>query len=178
MQHFQSKSLKSYQEMVMEKDEKIMPWWSIKFNVKYWNVSYLLKYIIPIHFDNIGPEFIHFHSKQKRYHILLARKLRETEIVSTVYSLSNTITNNVLNHKNTVKNISTNDTRSYGTGIVLCNCTISKYLNHHHGHILPRDLQIIKIKKFGKILSKGPSCRELKTINWEKSKETIAEETI
>ena len=41
----------------------------------------------------------------------------------------------------------TNDTKTYGTGIISCNCTNSRYLNHHHGHIITGDLRIIESKK-------------------------------
>ena len=130
---------------------------------------------MPIHFDNRGLECIHSIPYKKDIKYCLAESLRENEIPSTVYSLSNTIRNKIFNYYSTVKNINTNDTRTYGTGIILCNCTNSKYLNHHHGHIIPRDLQIIENKKLGNILSKGPNSREPKTISWKKSKESIAE---
>ena len=75
----------------------------------------------------------------------LPESLREDEIPSTVYSLSNTIRNKIFNYKDTIKT-STNSTRTYGTNINSCNCTNSKYLNHHDGHIITGDLRIIENK--------------------------------
>ena len=54
----------------------------------------------------------------------------------------------IFNFKNIVNRISTNDTRTYGTGIITCSCTNCKYLNLHHGHIITGDLKIIENKKF------------------------------
>ena len=64
-----------------------------------------------------------------------------------------------------VKSINTNDSWTYGTGIISCNCTNSKYLNHYHGHIITEDLQIIENKKLCKIINTGPNYRQPKTIN-------------
>ena len=52
------------------------------------------KYIIPIHFDNKGLEFIHLNSILHENNIInsLAESLRNYEIPSTVSSLSITIT--------------------------------------------------------------------------------------
>ena len=47
-----------------------------------------------------------------------------------------------------------NDTRTYGTSIISCNCIDSKYLNHHHGCIITGDLNIIENKNYQKISSK------------------------
>ena len=104
----------------------------------------------------------------------LPQSLREDEIPSTVYSLSNTIRKNNFDYKNNVKNMNTNDTRTYRTYIISCNCTNSEYLNHY-GHIITGDLRITENKKLCKIISKGPNYREPNTINWKKSKESIVE---
>ena len=64
----------------------------------------------------------------------------------------------------------TNDTRTYGTAIISCNCANSKCLNDHHGPVISGHLQIIENKKLCKIISKGPNYRERKTLNWKKSK--------
>ena len=74
------------------------------------------------------------------------------------------------NYKNTIKNINTINTRTYGTSVISFNCTNSKHLNHHQGHLITSnlitgDLQIIKDKQFCKIICKGPNYREPKTIN-------------
>ena len=94
---------------------------------------------------------------------------RKDEIPATVYSLSNTIRNKIFNYKNTGEKINTNDTRTYGTVLIL------RYLNRHHGHIINGDLRIIENKKLRKIVSTGLNYRQPNTINWKKSKESIVE---
>ena len=70
----------------------------------------------------------------------LPETLQETEIqLYIVYLISS---KKKVNYKNNVKNMNTNETRSYGTGIISCNFANSKCLKHRHGHIIPRDLQI------------------------------------
>ena len=75
--------------------------------------------------------------------------LREDEIPShqlyIVYPIPSVIRNEIFNYKNTVEKMNTNDTRTYGTVIISCNCTNTKYLNHHHGRIGTGDLQIKKL---------------------------------
>ena len=74
--------------------------------------------MISIHFDNKGLEFIH----ENDIINCLPESPREDEIPSTVFSLSQTIGNKMFNYKNTIKNVvNTNDTKTYGTGIISCN---------------------------------------------------------
>ena len=75
---------------------------------------------MPIHFRKKVLEVIHFNSILHENVVIncLPESLREDEIPSTVYSLSNTIRNKIFNYKNTVKNINTNNTRTYRTGVV------------------------------------------------------------
>ena len=87
-------------------------------------------------------------------------RLREDEIPRTVYP----VPSETFNYVNTIKMINTNETRTYGTGIISCNCTNSKYLNHYHGKIITEDSRIllylygiIENKKLRKIISKGSS---------------------
>lgn len=56
--------------------------------------------------------------------------------------------------------MNTNDTATYGTGLISYNWNNSKYLNHHLGHIITEDLRIIKHKELQKIMSKGSNYRE------------------
>ena len=102
----------------------------------------------------------------------LPENLRKDEILSTAYSLSNTIRNKDFNYKKTIKNINTNNNSIYDTSIISCYCTNCKYLNHHHGQIITKDLWIIENKRTCNIISKGPNYRERKTINWKKLKKT------
>ena len=92
------------------------------------------KYIITIHVDNKGLEFIHLNSILHEDDIIncFPESLREDEIPPTVYP----VPSETFNYVNTIKMINTNETRTYGTGIISCNCTNSKYLNHYHGKII------------------------------------------
>ena len=56
--------------------------------------------------------------------------------------------------------MNTNDTATYGTGLISYNWNNSKYLNHHLGHIITEDLRIIKHKELQKVMSKGSNYRE------------------
>ena len=125
------------------------------------------KCLIPTHFDNKRLVFTHLNSILYKNDFIncFPEGLWEDEVPSTVYSRSNTIRNNIFSYQNTVSNINPNDTRTYGMIIISCNYTYSKYLNHHHGHIITRDLQIIESKKLHKIIREGPNYREPKTIN-------------
>ena len=82
--------------------------------------------------------------------------MERRDSINCMYSF-NTIRNNVFNFNNVVNNINTNDTRTYGTSIISCNSTNSKYSNHHHGHIITGDLLTIENKKLRKIMCKGPN---------------------
>ena len=119
-----------------------------------------LIYILPIYFDNKRLEFIHPNCILHENDIIiwLPESLQEDEIPSTIHCLSNTIRNKIFNYKNTVKNINTNDARTYGTGIISYNCTNSKYLNHHHEHIITGDTRIIRGGSRAAATSKMERC--------------------
>ena len=53
---------------------------------------------------------------------LFPNKLKIDEPPSVVYSLGKTIRNKILNYKETVSSVDTNDDITYGTGIVECDC--------------------------------------------------------
>ena len=97
-----------------------------------------------------------------KWHKFFAREYTKDEIASTVWSLSSTIKTLALTipgHKDVISR----------------NWTNSRYLNHHHGYNLTRDLRGIENKKLYKIKSKGPNYREPKAVNREKSKESISQ---
>ena len=77
--------------------------------------------------------------------------------------------------KTPVKTLTLTIPRTYETGIISCNCTNSKNLNNHHEHVITVDLRIIENKNLCNTISKGPNYRESKTVNREKSKESIVE---
>ena len=68
-------------------------------------------------------------------------KLKIDEPPSAVYSPGKTIRNKMLNHKQTVSSIDTNNDTTYGTGIVECDCQQHKsFVVENHGHVLMDDL--------------------------------------
>lgn len=56
-----------------------------------------------------------------------------------------------------------NYTNSFGTGTNSCNSATSANLNHHHGHIITGDLQIIANSKLRKIINKVRNYKEPST---------------
>ena len=104
------------------------------------------KYILPLYFDNKGLQFLRLSNilhdadvKSK-----LPDQFREDESPAVVFNLTNTIRNKILNYKDTVSSIDVNDSESYGTGLLSCNCSSSDFVDQHHGHVLTGDLRIIE----------------------------------
>ena len=86
-------------------------------------------------------------------------------------SLSKTITNKIVNYKETVSSI---DNMTYGTGIVECDCQQHKgFVDENHGHVLKGDLRIITNFKLRKHVSKGPNFPEAMSTNWNICKREI-----
>ena len=105
------------------------------------------KYLTPTHFDNkylfiLIPFYIKVASQ------IVFQKVCGKMGFHQLYIVCNTIRNKIFNYKNTESNINPNDVRTYGTGMISCNYTYSKYLNHHHGDIITRDLRVIENKNF------------------------------
>ena len=103
------------------------------------------KYILPLYFDNKGLEFIRLSNilRNEEVKAKLPEQFQNDETPSIVYSLSNTIRNKILNYKETVNNIDTNDEETFGTGLNTCNCSTSQFVDRNHGHVLTGDLRII-----------------------------------
>ncbi len=135
------------------------------------------KYILPIYFHNKGLEFIRLNKILRNDDVkaTLPVQFQNDESPSIVYSLGNTIRNKILNYKDTVQNIDTNDVETFGTGLQTCNCSSSEFVDHNHGHVVTGDLRIIQNKHLRELIQKGPNFREPKTINWRHSREKIEE---
>ena len=135
------------------------------------------KYILPIFFDNKGLEFIRLNSILRNDEVKgkLSDQFRNDETPSVVYSLGSTIRNKILNYKDTVQNINTNDSDTFGTDIHTCDCSSSEFVDHNHGHVVTGDLRIIQNKELKELIQKGPNFREPKTINWKRSRKVIEE---
>ena len=96
-------------------------------------------------------------------------KLKIGEPPSFVYSLGKTMRNKILNYKEPISSIGTNDDITYGAGIIECDCQQhNNFVNENHGHVLTGYLRIITNSKLRKLASKGPNFREAMSINWNK----------
>ena len=135
------------------------------------------KYILPIYFDNKGLELIRLHSilRNDEVKAKLPDQFQSDETPSIVYSLGNTIRNKILNYKDTVQNIDTNDRETFGTGLQTCNCSSSEFVDQNHGHVVTGDLRIIQNKHLRELIQKSPNFREPRTINWKRSRKKIEE---
>ena len=133
------------------------------------------QHILPIFFDNKGMEYIKLSSILHNEDVInkLPQQFQNDDVPSIVYSLSSTIRNKIFNYKQTVNNINTEDSITYGTGIVDCDCASSPFVDENHKHIVTGDLRIINNNKLKKLISKGPNYREPRSINWKRCREKI-----
>ena len=105
---------------------------------------------------------------------LFPDKLKIDEPPSVVYSLGKTIRNKILNYKETVSSIDTNDNIRCSTGIVECDCQKHKdFVDENHGHVVTGGIRIITNSMLRKLISKGPNFREAMSINWNKCQREI-----
>ena len=135
------------------------------------------KYVLPIYFDNKGLEFIRLSNILRDNEVTsnLPEVFINDETPSVVYRLGKTIRNKILNYKDTVHNIDTNDQATFGTNIASCSCSSSPFVDQNHGHILTGDLRIIKNEPLRKLIQKGPNFREPHSINWKRCRKKIEE---
>ena len=134
------------------------------------------RFIFPMTFRNKGLDAIKletfFQSEDVRS--LLPDVLNEDEnLPAIVYSLEGTIRNKIFNYKQTVADIDTNDTDTYGTNLPSCDCESSEFRDPNHGHVLTGDLRIIGNQKLRKLVARGPNFREAKMIHWGHCKTEI-----
>ena len=111
---------------------------------------------VPIYFNNKRLKFTDLNSILLDNSIIhhLPEILQENEIPSAFYNLSKTIQNKFINFQDT-DNININSTDVFRIGEKSCECANSTYQR-----IITGGLQ--------KIISKGPYCREPKTLNWKR----------
>ena len=102
---------------------------------------------------------------------LFPNKLKIDKPPSVAYSLGKTKRTKILNFKETLSSIDTNDDTTYAKGIIECDCQQRKdFVDENHGHVLTGDLRIIVNSKLRKLVTKGPNFREAMSINWKKCK--------
>ena len=95
----------------------------------------------------------------------------DNNIPIATFKLDNPIRNKILNYKETISSLSfkqVNNSRVEIENLPECNCNESSFCDPAHGHVVTGNLNIIKNKKFRKLLSKGPNYREPKTLNYNK----------
>ena len=99
----------------------------------------------------------------------------DDEIPTVTMKLDPPIRNKIFNYKDTVTciNVEIDEDVSFVTNLPSCDCDSSSFSDPHHKHIVTGDLRIIENSKLRKLLSKGPSFRESKTINYSKCKTSI-----
>ena len=133
------------------------------------------KYLLPIFFENKGLQFLRLSSilHDEDVRSKLPDQFREEDSPSVVFSLTGTIRNKILNYKDTVSNIDTNDSDTFGTGLHTCDCSSSEFVDPHHKHILTGDLRIIENLHLRQLIQKGPNYRESRPVNWKRSRDII-----
>ena len=104
----------------------------------------------------------------------LPDSLRTDEVPSVVYRLTKTIRNTIFNYKQTVADINTDDSDTFGTGLSSCSCENSPFVDANHGHIVTGDLRIIENSVLRKLLCKGPNYREPQAVNLKHCRDKIA----
>ena len=128
-------------------------------------------FVISVYFHNKGFDYI---SLSSILHLdivknLFPDKLKIGELPSVVYSFGKTIRNKILNYKETISSIDTNDNIAYGTVIVEGDCQQHRdFDDDNHDLVLTVKLRIITNSKLRKLVSKGPNFREAMSINWNK----------
>ena len=91
-------------------------------------------FAISVFLCNKGFDYINLSSI---LHLDIIKNLFPNKSLPVVYSLGKTIRNKILNYKETVSFIDTNDDITYGTNIVECNCQKHKdFVGESHGHVV------------------------------------------
>ena len=133
-------------------------------------------FAISLFFHNKGFDHINLSSMLHLNNVknLFADQLKIDEPPSLVYSLGKTTRNKILNYKDTVSFIDTNDDTTYITGIVEYDCQQHKiFFDENHGHVLTVDLKILTNSELRKLVSKDPNFCEAMSLNWNNCKREI-----
>ena len=133
-------------------------------------------FAISLFFHNKGFDHINLSSMLHLNNVknLFADQLKIDEPPSLVYSLGKTIRNKIINYKDTVSFIDTNDDTTYVTGIVEYDCQQHKnFFDENHGHVLTVDLKILTNSELRKLVSKDPNFCEAMSLNCNNCKREI-----
>ena len=93
-----------------------------------------------------------------------------TKIYIIFYSYSSPIAPKIFNYKNVLQGLNTENITQNPSA---CSCKVSEFCYNPAGHIITRDLNIVRFSKLRDILSKGPKYRELKSFTWEQNSKLI-----
>ena len=137
------------------------------------------KNVISIHFVNKGLDRIHISSifRSGEVQELLPECLQsEEEMPTCTFRLDPPIRSKILNYRETVSSlkIEIDDDVSFVRDLPDCDCEKSSFCNPFHKHVLTGDLRFVTYDKLRSLLSKGPSYRESRTMNFSKCKEAIS----
>ena len=100
----------------------------------------------------------------------LSDRNRNTPLVS--YTYTPTIRNKILNYKMVLEEFDLNQHPPESHPLP-CDCSTSSFIDHHYGHVITGDLNIINNERLRKLLSKGSNYREYQNINWGKVLKSI-----
>ena len=134
------------------------------------------KHICTVNFDNKGVETIKLPKILNDPEVVskLPGDMQDKENIPVVtYRLGGTIRNKILNYKDAVNSIYTDEEISFPLNTDPCECEQSAFCNSDHKHIITGDLRIVENSKLRKLLTKGPNYRQPKSINLNKAKKEI-----
>ena len=106
---------------------------------------------------------------------LLPEKMKKEEFIPyPTFKLDLPIRNKILNYKEVVKSlhIEIDDDVAF-TNMTECDCANSPFQDPFHKHVVTGDLRIIENLKLRKLLAKGPSFREPKSVNYNICKNSL-----
>ena len=109
---------------------------------------------------------------------LLPDSMKEDHLVPfPTFKLDAPIRNKIFNYKDTVNsvNLQIDEEVSFVSNLPACQCSKNTFRDSHHNHVVTGDLRIIKNSKLRNLLSKGPSYRPPKTLNFKNCRKSIYE---
>ena len=89
---------------------------------------------------------------------------KEPPIIS--YTYTKTIDSKIFNFSSTLSDL---DYHQFYNNPSQCECNTSSHLYQPYGHVITGDLSIIPNSKLRDLIAKGPKCRELCKIDWDKN---------
>ena len=132
------------------------------------------KNICKLKFINKGLEHLNLSSILNSPEVVchLPDFLRETEQrIMISYKLKAPIRNKILNYKDTVLSINSDNLTFLDD--LPCACASSQFCDNHLGHVITGDLRFIENSQLRSLLSKGPNYREPSNVNYSKCLEEI-----